>query len=460
MKKIFLFILVSIFLLVGISFAGPTVHRTGVKIMAPLEIDHNVELLNADRAILTTDRPIQFFDANGADRNVTLPAEASSTDLVFTFYNDSDGAGEDLVIRDDTPTTLTTIGPGQGTRVSCDGTSWKIWYNGIYYDSIADIVKIQDRLDLTDGTNTSIIKHVNEPGLGGRLTFGLDETARTMVICDAGDVDADFGLGPGSHPALVFMDADLSHFSYIYNINGLHIDAYGANSVITLSHQRGFVSSMTSDASTGNVNTFSSEANREVTDTNGEQSWVYIEPKINQSGTAAYTGLKIKVTETALGDASTGDGGGTNNFILAGTSTDPNKFKVDNAGNITTKGTVRAGTPNSIEGAEIAMHEGIIESSATIESVGFSITNELVDETDGTEDVTARIYRMEAGILKMCAFFGQALIAAPSGNHAPAYGCRVIADRANWDPAGKGAGGAYWVWYDGDSWEVIDGQAN
>lgn len=138
MKKLFLFVFISIFLVTGISFAGPTIHRSGVKIMAPLEIDHNVELLNADRTVLITDKPIQWYDCNGTDRNVVLPAEASSTDLVFTIYNDSDGAGEDLVIRDDTPTTLITIGPGQGTRVSCDGTSWKVLNNkGIKYDGIA-----------------------------------------------------------------------------------------------------------------------------------------------------------------------------------------------------------------------------------------------------------------------------------------------------------------------------------
>ena len=152
MKKLFLFVLMSIFLVVGISFAGPTIHRSGVKIMAPLEIDHNTETLNADRTILITDKPIQFLDANVADRNVTLPAEASSTDLVFTILNVSNGVGEDLVIRDDTPTTLITIGPGQGIRVSCDGTNWKVWFdNGIYYDKVENIVKIIDGLEIGSG---------------------------------------------------------------------------------------------------------------------------------------------------------------------------------------------------------------------------------------------------------------------------------------------------------------------
>ncbi|RPI53483.1 MAG: hypothetical protein EHM49_04305, partial [Deltaproteobacteria bacterium] len=97
------------------------------------ELDHNTETLNAARTILVTDKPIQYFDCNGADRDVTLPAEASSTDLVFTFVNTSDGAGENIVLKDDTPTTLVTIGPGCGARVSCDGTSWEVWNNQVVY---------------------------------------------------------------------------------------------------------------------------------------------------------------------------------------------------------------------------------------------------------------------------------------------------------------------------------------
>ncbi|MDD5204420.1 MAG: hypothetical protein PHS17_03315, partial [Desulfobacterales bacterium] len=56
--------------------------------------------------------------------------------------------------------------------------------------------------NLTDGTDTHTIKAVQETGLGGRLTFGLDETARTMVICDYGAVDTDFGLSAASDPSI------------------------------------------------------------------------------------------------------------------------------------------------------------------------------------------------------------------------------------------------------------------
>ena len=305
-----------------------------------LKLDHTTETLNTDRTILVTDKPIQFFDANGTDRNVTLSPEASSTDLVFFFVNISNGSDEDLVVRNDTPTTLITIGPGQGCKASCDGTNWKICSNGIYYDSVGNVVRVNDRLDLTDGTNTSIIKHVEEPGLDGRLTFGLDETARTMVICDAGNVDTDFGLGAKSHPTLIvlpaseWIPAELSYdkLGLRQNTASLCCPDSHHGELNVWKYWRIYFSS---DIDNGNAVTFDSSASAECTDTNAEQSYIYIEPKINQSSTAAYNGLKIKVTEIALGDASTGEGGGTNNLILAGTSTDPDMFKVENDGDLT-----------------------------------------------------------------------------------------------------------------------------
>ena len=150
MKKLFLFITLFTFIFPLSCFgsgpiSGGPIGTGGIDMGAPgtigkFQLDHNTETLNADRTILITDKPIHFFDANGADRNVTLSAEASSTDLVFTIVNVSNGASEDLAIRDDTPTTLVTIGPGQGTRVSCDGTSWKIWDGGIYRDGTSNTI--------------------------------------------------------------------------------------------------------------------------------------------------------------------------------------------------------------------------------------------------------------------------------------------------------------------------------
>ena len=197
---------------------------------------------------------------------------------------------------------------------------------------------IKDTLTLKNGTDTHKIKAVGEPGLGGRLTIGLDETARTIVICDSGDVDTDFGLAAANDPKLIIMNAALTAKGGLdassLVLHNLTIRSSGGIAQFDSWGNAGWRWYNQADVATGDMFTFDSAANIELTDTNAEQSWLYVEPKINQSATAAYNGLKIKVTETSLGDASTGDGGGTNNLILAGTSTDPDMFKVDNVGRI------------------------------------------------------------------------------------------------------------------------------
>jgi len=192
---------------------------------------------------------------------------------------------------------------------------------------------------LSDGTDDHIFKAYQEPGLGGRLTVGLDETARTMVICDAGDVDTDFGLGASSTNRIRLYHADA--------INNVMLDyqTLATTSSFSIEAAAATYHRLTSDLAADNPFVFYSSYNIELTDTDGEQSWLYVEPKINQAGTAGYNGLKIKVTETALGTAAAATDSSTNNLILAGTSTDPDKFKVDNSGNVYTSGSTYTRTP-------------------------------------------------------------------------------------------------------------------
>ena len=95
-----------------------------------------VETLAATRTLLVTDYMIQWLDPGGADRDVNLPAEASSTNLLFIILNTADGAGEDLVVKNAAAAVKATLGPGMMGMFSCDGTSWN-WENnsGVYYDN-------------------------------------------------------------------------------------------------------------------------------------------------------------------------------------------------------------------------------------------------------------------------------------------------------------------------------------
>ena len=98
------------------------------------------------------------------------------------------------------------------------------------------------------------------------------------------------------------------------------------------------------DMASGNYFSITTGTGVELTDTNGEQSFVYIEPKINQSATAAYNAIKVDVTETATGDGSSGSG---NNILWTGIG-GLHKFSIDNSGNINADGTAHdlAGTLN------------------------------------------------------------------------------------------------------------------
>lgn len=158
----------------------------------------------------------------------------------------------------------------------------------------------------------AVIKAVNEPGLGHRLTIGLDETTRTIVICDLGDVDVDLGLGAAGNPTVYLFNWNTNLYSswdfkrfYIYNfaLNSTASTIYFSNL-----NPLGFQFEQIVDVPSGNLFDFVSQANIELTDDNAEQAWIYLEPKINQSLTAGYIALLIDVTETSLGDASAGAG--------------------------------------------------------------------------------------------------------------------------------------------------------
>jgi len=115
------------------------------------------------------------------------------------------------------------------------------------------------------------------------------------------------------------------------------------------------------DVASGNMINFVTGTNAELTDTNAEQSFFYIEPKIKQTLTGAYNGLKINVIERGVGDGSTGDGNNLLNVALDGVS----KFVINNSGS------VGIGTTSPANPLAVNRHEdGIIvdfESEDTIE---------------------------------------------------------------------------------------------
>jgi len=68
---------------------------------------------------------VLLVDCGGASRNLDLPAEADMVGAELVIRNTSDGAGENLTVRDDSEaTTHLVLTPGQTGHLFCDGTSW------------------------------------------------------------------------------------------------------------------------------------------------------------------------------------------------------------------------------------------------------------------------------------------------------------------------------------------------
>ena len=323
--------------LVGRLSGGNIGAVTAAQARALVNLATITKTLTGTEAMAATVNVRAWYDPGGADREVDLPPEAAG---VVEIVNTAD-ADETLTIKDDSATdTIGVVGQGCAGRFVCDGTTWRMLqlrYIAGDFKITGDLavggaVSAGDAISVTDGTDLHVIKAVQEPGLGGRLTIGLDETARSLVICDAGDVDTDLGLTAQPNPALFFASASLNDVGFIQQSgNTFVMDAttFGASTDISFRSDYGFNFIAYVDMASGNYMNLARSSGVELTDTDGEQSWLYVEPAVNQSATAGYNAIKIDVTETALGDGSAGQG---NNLIWAGVGGTV-KAEIDNTGN-------------------------------------------------------------------------------------------------------------------------------
>ena len=147
---------------------------------------------------------------------------------------------------------------------------------------------------------------------------------------------------------------------------------------------------------------------------------------------------------------------------MAGPPVPPSPFKIQDGIIVPRNSSItqlQLGSANTTEGTEIIIFDHKVENDALETITSYKKTIEFTDETDSTEDIIVREYALVGGTLGLL-YSSKLYTAEPTSGEAPVYGCRVLADRANWDPASKGSGGAYWVWYDGSGWVAIDAQAS
>lgn len=80
--------------------------------------------LSGTLTLADSDAPIQYVDPNGAARDVTLPAEASSNHI-FIISNTAD-ANETLTVKDDGAATIGRVKQGETKILVSNGTAWKM----------------------------------------------------------------------------------------------------------------------------------------------------------------------------------------------------------------------------------------------------------------------------------------------------------------------------------------------
>ena len=181
-----------------------------------------------------------------------------------------------------------------------------------------------------NSTYYHIIQNSAKEGLAGAdLRIGLDETNRTLIICDRGDIDIDGGFAALSNPTIILVHPSGPGSGWA-KIDYTGISTYGASYTIS-TYGNAINFQFRTDMASSNPFVFSTPANIELTDTDGRQAWLYVEPKINQSSTAAYDAIYVNSTNTALGTGATGDG---NNLLNLSVSSVP-KFLVNVDGSVT-----------------------------------------------------------------------------------------------------------------------------
>lgn len=296
----------------------------GTLTMVSSETDGNLTVSG-----LTASHPV-FTDANNVLVSTgTMPEDQGGTGLTSYTIGDliyADGAAS-LAKLSDVALGQVLISGGVGVAPSWSGSpsvlTLDVNYGGATGESGVDFNSISN-------TFASMVQSDAEGiAVSSDTRIGLDETLRTLIICDRGDIVTDFGLTASGNPTLWFFDADYSDRASLgFSGNNFVVsNIQQAGSLITLTARNFFFTSAIDNAS-GNANTFNSSANIELTRSNAQQSWMYIEPKVLQTGTAAFDGLYLNVNGTVTdtyGDGSTGDGNNLIRLARVGTT----YFKTD-----------------------------------------------------------------------------------------------------------------------------------
>lgn len=239
-------------------------------------------------------------------------ALVNTAGILYPYWLDDDSG-----LASDSPL---VIPPGTNPGIK----NWIL--QGIHVASVY-IHGITPTITLDDDTYSHRIVNSQAEGLAGSdLRIGLDESNRTLIIGDSGDVDTDLGLTVNNDPSLYILDATPTNGRLKLNANGISMELGRQLQIVGSRAADPFVFTFSTDLFAGNAYAFESQSGKELTDTDAEQAWMYFEPKINQSGTANYVGLLLDVIETALGSGA--------NYLADLRVGGSSKFNITNTGDV------------------------------------------------------------------------------------------------------------------------------
>lgn len=128
------------------------------------------------------------------------------------------------------------------------------------------------------------------------------ESRREINLIEGSNVTLTVADNAGSNRVDVTIAASAGAGGWTDDGTTVRLSAAGDAVAIGTSTAAGkFRVQLDADQASGNVINFDAAVGAELTAASGEQAWVSIAPNVNQSGTAAYVGLLISVTETASG---------------------------------------------------------------------------------------------------------------------------------------------------------------
>lgn len=191
--------------------------------------------------------------------------------------------------------------------------------------------------------------------LSSDLRIGVDETLRSIIIADRGDIATDFGHTAAAQPAIWLYNAAATTRTLIYdgnfttsgnslNFTSQGILDIGARAITTIT--------LNADIAVGDAFLIGTwDDGSELTDDDAEQAFVKIFGEINQTNTAWYVGLLVDMKETSIG-------GGVNE-LMALRRGGVDQFTIDRTGAVTTGSWAATAIASAYIGAHAGTHAGV-----------------------------------------------------------------------------------------------------